>query len=416
LAGSDPSSDSSKSGGGLPTGRGAQHPILAVVSLAVAALAMVWLLILSDATSEHPSQAAVMPAPAGSAQPTAGPSGPKPSRDELPEPVRQYLESTVYPPDSGRLDTAADLLESNPRFERFKPVPGSYGAVPDIEFLWTADAFRYTSDETVNARFEARQGAGPVEIRELAAWAQPEGRGGAIGKPIDLSFRAEGDAWLAPLDLSRRLADHHGFVVLGVRYTVADVTQQEEKIRIFVTPAQDIPGAFTGSFRETVRNGSLEIEAGIEIYRDGFYRIDANLYGPADEPVAWAVFKGDLSRRDGVVPLRFFGKVLRDLGSGGPYRLAMLRGYQFRDGEFPDRVHLRDFTGSHVTRTFRLAEFSDAEWDGEHRRHMVELLLRDQAAGISLDLPPLAAGSGSDATPSGGLAPSAPPGGAPTDL
>lgn len=103
------------------------------MSLAVAVLAIVWLLIQSGATPEHPAQAAVMPAPGIAAQPTAGPSGPKPGRDELPEPVRQYLESTVYPPDSGRLDTAADLLESNPRFERFKPVPGSYGAVPDIE-------------------------------------------------------------------------------------------------------------------------------------------------------------------------------------------------------------------------------------------------------------------------------------------
>ena len=323
-----------------------------------------------------------------------------PPRDELPEPVRRYLDETVYPPDSGRLDRAGDLLDANPRYERFKPVPGSFGAVPPLEFLWTANAFRYTSGEEVVARFEARGGEAPARVRTLEAWAQAEGRGGRVGERRTLVLRREGERWVGRLALSRDFDDHLGFVVLGVRYAVEDLAPQEEQIRIFVTPEGEVPGRFTGTFRDRVREGSLEVEAGVEIEEEGFYRFDASLYGPGGEPVAWAAFKGELSTRDGVVPLRFFGKVLYDLGVAGPYELRMLRGYRFRDGEFPDRVHLKDFEGVFVTRGFELADFSNAEWDGEHRQRMVELLLQDEAAGISLDMPELARGDGSQAPPS----------------
>ena len=310
-----------------------------------------------------------------------------PPREELPPPVRAYLERSVYPPDSGRLDLSGDALESNPRYERFKRVPGSHGSEPDIEFLWTADAFRYASDEQVTARFEARQGEAPALVRQLEGWAQAEGRSASAGERVALTFRSDGTARVASLDLSEHFAEHHGFVVLGARYTVADVIQQTEEIRIFVTPALGIPAAFTGNFRDEVRDGSLWVETGIEVYEPGFYRIDAHLHGPAGEPIGWTSFKGDLGRSDGVVPLRFFGRVIRDVGIAGPYEVRALRGYRFRDGEFPDRVNLRDYEGVHRTRDHRLSAFSDDEWDDAHRRQMVELLLEDHAAGISIDVP-----------------------------
>ena len=342
------------------------------------------------APSKAPAVTAVVPPP------TSKPA-PIPPEDELPEPVRAYLAQTVYPPDSGRLDQAGDIFESNPRFERFKRVPGSHGSDPDITFLWTADAFRYTSDETVKARFEAKAGELPAQVRHLEAWAQAEGSDGSVGAPIGLLFRSDGAARVAELDLSKHLEDHHGFVVLGVRYTVADVAEQQEQIRVFVTPEDLIPAAFTGTFRDNVSGGSLEIEVGVEVYEPGFYRFDANLYGAAGEPVAWAAFKGELSRSDGVVPLRFFGRVLHDLGFAGPYQLKQLRGYLFRDGLFPDRIHLRDYLPAHTTRDFALTDFSEAEWDSEHRRHMVELMMQDEAAGIPVEMPTLPTDGGETA-------------------
>lgn len=321
------------------------------------------------------------------------------NEQELPAAVRDYLERTVYPPDSGRLDAAGDALEANARHERFKPVPGSQGSDPDIEFLWTANAYRFSSDETVEARFEARQGDAPVEIHALEAWAQAEGRSGTVGGSVPLALRPRGGARVGDLDLATHFAEHHGFVVLGVRYAVADVVQQEERIRIFVTPTRAIPAEFTGNFRAEVRGGNLEIEAGIDVFEPGFYRVDAHLYGPHDAPIAWAAYKGELGRSDGTVPLKFFGKILRDLGSEGPYEVRQLRGYLFRDGEFPDRIHLRDYAGSFRAPQFALSEFSEAEWDDPHRRRMVELMLQDHAAGIALDTPPPPADAPGRSTP-----------------
>ena len=56
-----------------------------------------------------------------------------------------------------------------------------------------------------------------------------------------------------------------------------------------------------------------------------------------------------------------------------------------------DRLHLRDWPRSFRTRDWELADFSDDEWNGEHRWRVVELMLEDQRRGISLDVPPLPA-------------------------
>lgn len=365
-----------------------------VVGLVLAAaliIAGLW----STRPTTRPARAASVPDPA----PLPHVSMPRATEEalerELPEAIQRYLERTIYPPTSGTLEVGAvDLLEPNRRYERMGPVPGARGV--DQSFLWTTDRFRYTSDQVVHARFEALEGELPARIRELHAKALPEGRAGATGDTITLSFRGDGDAELADLDLAQELADHHGPVSLTVRYALGDEPAVEETLRIFVTPVGRIPARFTGSFRDEARDGGLLVEAGIEVEQPGFYRFDANLYDASGEPIAWAVYKGERNRHDGTVPLRFFGKLLRDAGRAGPYRVAQLRGYLFREGEFPDRLELRDYPGIFETAAWPLSAFSDEEWDGEHRRRMVELLMEDERRGLSLDLPSVAVEAGSD--------------------
>ena len=183
------------------------------------------------------------------------------------------------------------------------------------------------------------------------------------------------------------MPDHFGPVALLARYAVGTEPEREETIRIFVTPLDLEPARFTGNFRDVEEDGSLVVEVGIDVDEPGFYRIDANLVGPNGEPVAWSSYKGELAERDGIVPLRFFGKLLRDRGIAGPYRLQQLRGYLFREGLFPDRVHMPDHDEPFETSDWKLSSFSDDEWDSPHRRHMVELMLQDHARGIGLDVP-----------------------------
>ncbi|MEM7411987.1 MAG: hypothetical protein AAF430_17300 [Myxococcota bacterium] len=363
--------------------------LLGLLGLVVAGVLAVWALGRAPASEGEPTVAAAPP-PAEAPAPGA-PEGEAAAAGPLPPAVERYLAATVYPPTSGALaDTAVDLLEPNRRYERMRPVPGAQGT--GHEFLWTADRYRYTSDQTVRARFEALDGGQPAEIRVLSAFAQAEGRGGPLGSPVAMTFRAEADARTADLELERVFADHHGPVRLVARYALGEEPPQEETIRIFVTPADRVPAEFTGRFGEAATPEGLVVRVGVDVFEPGFYRIDANLLDAGGEPLAWGVFKGDLEAGPAQVPLRFFGKVLVDRGRAGPYRVAQLRGYLFRDGSYPDRLEMRPYPGIFETQGWSLAAFSDAEWDSPERRRMVELLLEDERRGIGLDVPGAPAG------------------------
>ena len=353
------------------------------------ALGLLWFVLCRE-DQPPASRGATPAAPRAAEEPEAATSDaeqPVADAEELPEAVQRYLASTVYPPTSGELgQEAVDLLEPNRRYEDWKRLPGAPGVDPDLSFLWTCDRYQYTSDQVVEARFEAKRGDGLAAVDALEAWAHPEGRAGDSADPLRLRFRQEGDAWLATLDLAETLPDHHGPVALLARYRIAGLPEREERIRIFVTPAGQIPARFTGNFRDHAQGGSLTIEVGVEVELPGFYRLDANLY-KGDVPVGWATFKGELGRSDGTAPLQFFGKLLRDTGHAGPYELGELRGYLFREAEFPDRLHMRSYPERWETAAWKLSQFSEAEWDDPHRRRMVELMLEDEKRGIPLDVP-----------------------------
>lgn len=355
----------------------------------VCAALLVWWLLGRPASAPAPRDAAPAAAPPDTPTDPGAPPAAVTAEEqtELPEAVQRYLETTVYPPTSGRLGPeAVDLLEPNRRYEDFKRLPGAPGVDPNLSFLWTCDRYQYTSDQVIEARFEAKNGDAPAVVDSLDAWAQPESREGEVGEPLRLRFREEGGAWLAELDLAALLPEHHGPVALVARYRIADLPEREERIRVFVTPAAAVPARFTGNFRDRVEDGSLLVEVGIEVDLPGFYRLDANLY-KGTTPVGWATYKGTLGRSDGTAPLRFFGKVIHDAGHAGPYEVGEVRGYLFREAEFPDRLHMRSYRERWQTEAWKLSQFSDDEWDDPQRRRMVELMLEDEKRGISLDLP-----------------------------
>jgi hypothetical protein len=182
----------------------------------------------------------------------------------------------------------------------------------------------------------------------------------------------EGAAQRADLDLARSFPEHHGPILLEVRFALPGGEEQEDAIRILTTPIS--PARFTRHFRDDVRGGSLVVEVGIDVREAGFYRIDANLRDASGAPVAWAAFKGELLPSNGFVPLEFFGKAIRDAGVGGPYTLGELRGYRFLDGAFPEQERMRDHPGRWQTRAWDLGALSDAVWSSPDKERMVELL------------------------------------------
>jgi hypothetical protein len=209
---------------------------------------------------------------------------------------------------------------------------------------------------------------------------------------VALSFRFEGDRLAAELPL-HRFADHHGPIVLDVRFEYARGRFHEDSLRLFYTSPDRIPARLTGEARDFVRDGSLVVALEVDVDQRGFYRFDANLYGGDGRPVGWAAWKGDLDPGRESVDLSFYGKVLRDAGVPGPYTLGEPRGYRFLDGEFPDRELLPDAPMDYTTSAWPLDAFTDARYDDAHELHMVDLMLDDLERGIPVVAPPLPSGA-----------------------
>jgi hypothetical protein len=141
-----------------------------------------------------------------------------------------------------------------------------------------------------------------------------------------------------------------------------------------------VPARFTGEFREGIENGSLLLEAGVEVRAAGWYVIDCNLYDADGYPLAWTRFKGALAAGAERVPLSFFGKVLRDAAAPSPYSIGELRGQRFVEGRDPDADLMPSYRGRYSTRPFPLTAFSDREWDDVSRRARIERLRVEQSA------------------------------------
>ncbi|HSJ98019.1 MAG TPA: hypothetical protein VLC53_13140, partial [Myxococcota bacterium] len=256
-----------------------------------------------------------------------------------------------------------------------------------VQWLFTADRWAYVGPATVHAWLEVRRGDEPVPVEIVAASVVREGRAGPVGEAAPLDFAPEGDRLVADLPL-HSFADHHGALVLSVRFAWAPGREHADALRIFSTPADRGPGRFS-RIHDSLHDGNLRIGVDVDLDQAGFYRFDANVYGPDGEPVAFATFKGELARGGQTVPLDVYGKVLRDAGVPGPYTIGEVRGYRFLDGQFPDREQLADLPDRGTTAGYPLEAFTDAPHVSAHELHMVELMREDLARGIPLPVPPL---------------------------
>lgn len=310
--------------------------------------------------------------------------------DKLPAEIQHYLAKTVYPPGTGQLTREhVDLLEPNRRHEEFRPIPETMSTNPDevVSVRLTSERYFYTGDEPVNVDLDIRIGARPIRPISLDTALFREGRGGDEGRPVSLRFVEEGTGYAARIDTSR-FADHHGNLRLDVRLEYAAGQFHNESLRLFLTPEGMIPARFSGEMRDEVAGGNLRVQVGIRVEQAGFYRIDANLYDRSGEPVAFSAFKGNLTRSDQEVPIDFFGRLLRDVNSRGPYSVTNVRGYRFIDGGHPDRERIPDLEASYRTQFEDLSLVSEEAYAGADKLRTVALMLEDVANGIGLDMPP----------------------------
>ena len=361
-----------------------------VFSIVVAA----WLLLRPEQAAP-PGAERSTPDVAAAPAPAAPEPIPMDEREALPEPVRRYLEATVYPPGTGRLTPDhTDLLQPNQRYEDFRKVLDTYSTNPDevVSVRLTTDHYFYTGDDVVRLDLRVRRGQTRIEPLSVEARAAREGRGGASGEAIPVRFHREDEAHVATLDTAR-FADHHGPIVVEADIEYAPGAIHHETLRFFFTPPGRIPARFTGEVEDRLQNGTLVVRVGLEVETPGFYRLDANLYDRLGRPLGYASFKGDLERGLRRVPIEFFGRLLRDAGASGPFSVGEVRGYRFLEGAHPDRERIPDLPGRFPTAAYALGDFSPAEYTSAHKQRMVELMMEDVRNGIAIDTPPLPGGA-----------------------
>lgn len=86
----------------------------------------------------------------------------------------------------------------------------------------------------------------------------------------------------------------------------------------------------------------------------------------------------------------FFGKVLTDSRSRGPFRLGELRGFRYNAEAAPAEEMIEPAAVSYTTQRVARSQLSSEEWSAPERDRMVQALLADEATGQAPPIPPAA--------------------------
>jgi hypothetical protein len=191
-----------------------------------------------------------------------------------------------------------------------------------------------------------------------------------------------------------------GSLELQVTLTV-EGTDDEYVARQSFYSSPMVDGSFNGNFTEHLVNGSLVIEAGVDVQKRMVCFVSGNLYSVAKEtPVQFVQRRMIVDPSMKSISFTFFGKIFRDYGYEGTFRLQDLQAQcenlpyppewfmdslahraelqAFREthqpAPEPTRIYFAYSTDSYVTHSYAANEFSDAEWQSPEKTRKLEAL------------------------------------------
>lgn len=159
-----------------------------------------------------------------------------------------------------------------------------------------------------------------------------------------------------------------------------------------------VAGAFTGQFQDKIVNGSLVIDAGVDVQKHMACFVSANLYSAdSNTPLQHAERRMLVDPSMKTIPFTFFGKIFRDYGDQGTFRLQDLQArcenlpypaewfidrdahraeweaFQKNPPAFhqPTRIYFAYNTYTYTTHNYALNTFSDAEWQSPAKTAML---------------------------------------------
>jgi len=153
-------------------------------------------------------------------------------------------------------------------------------------------------------------------------------------------------------DFAPELSD--SFLVRVVAQTTAGDERMAATSFLYSNPHAHL----TGNYRDEIVNGSLVVDAEVEVIRPGRFHLEATLYSQdGSRPVGEAHTAGQLDTGRQWMRLTFFGRVITQSGVEGPY---LLRFVALSTTTSMPNAKNRLVENAHVTGPYRLTQFSDA--------------------------------------------------------
>jgi hypothetical protein len=315
-----------------------------------------------------------------------------PTEDRLKRNLDEYKKVAVYPPWSRPFDEGTKyLLDWNKPSTADLPMSDKPGG--ETSYHFDADRAHVSYGEAITSWIEVWKSGDPgqrVPITVEDAWVMGD-VGPKTGRLVRLSYHddgQDGDEVAGDGRYTNRLVPsalpqlkQAAQVHLSATVSCCDGVR-----RMFVrefTYAPRKPLEVLG-LSDRVRAGSLAVTLDVNVVERGTYDFEANLMS-ADgaRPIGYSQMNYTLSPGRQTVDLVFFGRMFGEAGVDGPYLVRDVRGLllSLDGGE-----HNIPFTydGTYLTKAWRRADFSPAEWDAPEKREKIaaiERLIAQTAAG-----------------------------------
>lgn len=166
-----------------------------------------------------------------------------------------------------------------------------------------------------------------------------------------------------------------------------------QRIGWYSTP--HVVAEFQQGITDHNEGGHLIVRVPIQINKSGYYLIEANLQEKNDPQrfLATATYEAKLEAGRQTIPLRFWGKILRDQNVNGPYIVREIRARRNNSAVTPDMVQRSLDTGEEIsgeqteplwefvqmakpyeTNEYEAKSFGQEEWNSEEKQRRIDFL------------------------------------------
>lgn len=303
--------------------------------------------------------------------------------------LQRYREATRYPPESRPIEEHPDRIHPGAPIARELPInKRSRDEGGGVHLQLEQERLNVVGDEAVRLSVACVDRTGATQrcrILSAVAAVAPYLDEAAVHPEVPIRFEDDGrggDAvandWVFSTSFQperQGFARFHGIIRVTVQLTLGD-EQGAPFFDLLYTPSP--PAELTGAVRESLEGGALALHVAVQVRRAGRYVVEARVDDAMGQPFALVTFNDELAEGVREIPLRVFGKLLRDRRPPQPLRLRDVEGFLLKEDADPDREVMRPYRGvMHVARAYPEHAFSDSEWQSEERDRYLAELTRD---------------------------------------